>query len=56
MLCGDVGDVEAANVTVALDKGKDRLLGFYSAGGAVLLFATDEGFIGFNDLVACNVL
>ena len=44
----DVGDVEAANVALALDQSDNGLLGRGLAGGAVLGLAADIGFIGLD--------
>ncbi len=50
----DVGNVEAANVAVALDKGDNGLLRSGLAGGAVLGLAADIGFIGLNNGVGAT--
>ena len=51
LLGGDVGDVEAANVALALDKRQNGLLRGGLAGGAVASLAADEGFVGLDNTV-----
>jgi hypothetical protein len=51
LLGGHLGNMEAANVAVALDQRHDRLLGARGAKRAVLSLSADIGFIGFHDLV-----